>query len=368
MIGTRQFLFALLGVVMVCVVHRLALDGTGTEAQAVVETTRDRLNRAAGSREPPPSPTGIFVCTGQGPTPDREVGMPFISGWLVRPGWDKVEPKDGRYDWRCIEDEIKTAKRLDKKITLTILGGPHAPTWLFDAGAKGFDYRFASRYRRNARDARMPIPWDEIFLARWTSLIRAAGDRFGSEERIELVHVTGATQNGLEMHLPFGKLNQRRWEEAGYTPRKMIASWKQIIDAYAEAFPNTPLDIDIHPVLGSCKVAEEVVAYGYGKLGKQFGVFGGWLNGKPAANDRRHARLHRIVEKYGKLSFADFQLIGNQTRQPERFADGKLESAINQGMRWGARYFEIWRIDAINPDLHPTLRTLAAKVQPRSDR
>src|SRR5689334_14663722 len=70
-----------------------------------------------------PTPAGIFVCRGPGPTPDREVDYPFIDGWLVRPGWDAVEPKDGQFDWSYVEGEIATAKRLKKRITLTILGG-----------------------------------------------------------------------------------------------------------------------------------------------------------------------------------------------------------------------------------------------------
>src|SRR5437868_6216264 len=66
------------------------------------------------------APMGLFVCRGPGPTPEREVNLPFIDGWLVRPGWEAVEPAEGKYDWRLIEGDIALAKRLGKKITLTI--------------------------------------------------------------------------------------------------------------------------------------------------------------------------------------------------------------------------------------------------------
>ncbi|HKM54974.1 MAG TPA: alpha/beta hydrolase fold domain-containing protein [Isosphaeraceae bacterium] len=45
------------------------------------------------------SPPGLFVCRGPNPTPEKEVDFPFIDGWLVRARWDRVEPKEGEYDW-----------------------------------------------------------------------------------------------------------------------------------------------------------------------------------------------------------------------------------------------------------------------------
>src|SRR5215831_8340707 len=60
---------------------------------------------AAAGRGPaaPPRPVGLFVCRGPSQTPDKEVDFPFIKGWLVRPGWNRVEPAEGKYDWTYIE-------------------------------------------------------------------------------------------------------------------------------------------------------------------------------------------------------------------------------------------------------------------------
>src|SRR5271154_500203 len=61
-------------------------------------------------------PWGLFVCRGPSPTPDREVDYPFVRGWLVRPGWNQIEPEEGRYDWTYIDNEIAHARKLKKKI------------------------------------------------------------------------------------------------------------------------------------------------------------------------------------------------------------------------------------------------------------
>ena len=162
------------------------------------------------------------------------------------------------------------------------------------------------------------------------ALVRAVGQRFAGEEAIVLVHITGATENGLEMQLPHTADDARRWRSRGYTPDKAVNAWKRIIDEFAAAFPDKPLDLDIHPVLGSDGVAQEATSYGLEHLGNRFGTFGGWLSGKSADQDRHHAGMHPLVKKFAKESFADFQLIASEIRQPQQFADGHLKSAIDQ--------------------------------------
>lgn len=321
---------------------------------------------SVASKQEIAAPVGLFVCRGPGPTPEREVNFPFIDGWLVRPGWNRVEPQEGQYDWSYIDGELALAKRLNKKITLCVLGGPQTPEWVYDAGAASFTFSFGANRKygkKTDREIKIPLLWDETYLAKWTALVRALGRRYGGEKAVALVHITGATANGLEMQLPFMPQDRERWHQLGYSVEKATAAWNRIVDAYAEAFPGKPLDIDLHPVLGSDEVARNVAAYGSRKLGKRFGVFGGWLSGKNAEQDKYHAGMHALASQYGPRGFAAFQMIGNETRQPERFATGGLKAAVEQGMRWNARYYEIWQVDAINPKLHPVLKDLAVKVR-----
>jgi hypothetical protein len=301
------------------------------------------------------------VCKGPEATVDREVNFPFLRGWLVRPGWDTVEPAAGRYDWAFLDNEVATARRLKKQIALCVLGGPQAPAWLYPQGAAAFRYTWGTRYKQG-QEATLPLLWDETYLRHWTALVRELGRRYGDEPVIALVHVTGATENGLEMQLPAAAADRTQWRQVGYSPEKAVAAWKRIVDAFAEAFPHKPLDLDIHPVLGSDRVAEEVVAYAHGKLGGHFGVYGGWLSGKDAGQDRYHAGMHALAQQYGRQGFAAFQLIGNETRQPERFVGG-VRGAVDQGMSWGARYFEVWRADVLNPQMHAKLQEVATLLE-----
>lgn len=310
-------------------------------------------------------PVGLFVCRGPSPTPENEVNFPFIDGWLVRPGWDKVEPQEGKFDWAFIDNEIALAKKLKKKITLSVLGGPQTPEWVYQTGAKEFAYTIPIGRKR---EAKIPLLWDEPYLKQWTALIAALGKRYDNEDAVILIHITGATGNGLEMQLPFMPPDRANWEKLGYTPEKVIQGWQRIIDAYADAFPSKPLDTDIHPVLGSDQVATDVMAYGSRKLGRRFGVFGGWLSGKEASQDRHHAGMIALAKEYGPKGFSAWQMIASQTANGanpkfNNFAPGGLKSAIEQGMSWNARYFEVWETDAMNEQLHSLLNEMADKLK-----
>jgi len=310
--------------------------------------------------ENPFQPRGIFVCRGPNPTPESEVNFPFVSGWLVRPAWNLVEPQDGTFDWTYIDNEIALARKLNKKITLSVLGGPQTPDWVYSAGAQPFTY---SMPRGPIREGKIPVLWDTVYLRKWTALVRALGQRYSQNETVILVHMTGATANGLEMQLPFAPPDRDHWQSIGYSPAKVVAAWSQIIDAYAAAFPARPLDIDIHPILDSNDIPRDVAAYASKKLGARFGIFGGWLSGKSAQDDPHHAAMHDIAARYGPRGFAAFQMIGNVTRTPARLAPGGLDTAIRQALPWNARYFEVWEIDAKNPALHPLLQSWSTRLQ-----
>jgi hypothetical protein len=270
-----------------------------------------------------------------------------------------VEPTEGKYDWTYIEKEIAIAKRLKRTIALAVLGGPQTPDWVYRAGAKKFRYTIRDWENKETTE-QIPLLWDNVYLSKWEALIKALGKRFGNEKTVVLVHMTAATENGLEMQLPHTDADFPNWRKAGYTADKAVVAWKRIIDAYARAFSGKPLDVDIHPVLGDDRVAREVAAYGKGKLGQRFGVYGGWLSGKSPTDDPHHAPLHPIAKKYGAMGF---QMIASERRQPQQFAGGKLRNAVEQGMGWGARYFEVWELDAMDPVMHPVLKELASALE-----
>ena len=66
------------------------------------------------------SPKGIYVSSGPNVS-DSVLSQKHVAGNLIRVGWDQVEAVPGKYDFSKIKAKIEQAKRLNKKVTLSIL-------------------------------------------------------------------------------------------------------------------------------------------------------------------------------------------------------------------------------------------------------
>jgi hypothetical protein len=310
------------------------------------------------------APRGIYVAYGR-ELNDRILQAPYLTGVLVRAHWREVEPAEGRFDWAPLRRDIELARKHGKKVTLALAGGPATPDWVYAAGAQAFEYTFMNPHSpRGGRSERIPLPWDSVFIAKWTNTIAALGREFGSDPAVTLVHITGSSKNGFELQLPEERgrtPGERggRWIEVGFTAAQFEAGWKSVIEAFGRSFPGKALDLEIHPVLGDSEIPRRLAKYGYDRLGKRFGTFGGWLSGKPRAWD---TDLRDIMMEQSRLSFSNYQLIANETRQPDRLGPGGLIGAIRTGIAEGARYFEIWEADAKNPQFDDALLAIRKEL------
>jgi len=164
--------------------------------------------------------------------------LDYLDGVLVRISWADMNPQAGIYDWSYLDEQIGYAEQRNTKIALAILNGPYAPTWLAEEGATMFEYTL----RGNV--VSLPLPWDTVYLSYYQAFIEELGARYSGNEFIDLVHITNSTTNGFEMQYTFNSAQITDFETAGYTEELLINSWTTIIDAYATAFPNKPVDVE----------------------------------------------------------------------------------------------------------------------------
>ena len=113
---------------------------------------------------------------------------------------------------------------------LRIVAGINSPEWVYRGGAKPFDLQKhrSALSENHPPDMRMPVPWDEVYLAKWEAFVQAFGKRYSGNPTIYSIQMTGGGYIG-EMNPPkaFAK-----WEQVGYSDDKLIAAWKRIIDTY----------------------------------------------------------------------------------------------------------------------------------------
>lgn len=311
-------------------------------------------------------PSGIFISGGKYQE-EPLLEQPFVDGALIRVRWNDLEPESGKLDWRYLDDEIAKVGALGKLYTLAIVGGPSTPSWLYKKGAKAYSFSLNNPYASKGRpmNSTLPLPWDEVYLQHWHSLIKKVGARYSRDPRLSLVHITLSSQNGFEMHLPYSRgprdPNQLPlWKDFGFTEERYISAAKTTIDAFDQAFPGKFLDIEVHPIFESYRAPTELAQYGFKRMGSRFGLFGAWLNNRNLLWDQP---LKTLMKEYSAKSFCNYQLIGNATRQLERVGDNGLEGAVQAGIDDGCHYYEIWEVDIKNKDFEPYLKNLNLRLK-----
>jgi hypothetical protein len=303
------------------------------------------FNHTASAQPSYPPPTGVYCScgpttgVGNGSVDPLIAAKSFVNGILVRVGWERIESSDGSCNWTLIDGQIAAANKFGKKISLGIGCGIAIPQWVFDAGAK----RLVATVP--IRDT-IAVPWDKVFLEKWTRFISALGARYKNDTTINLVYMTNSTGNGFEMQLPF--VTVPALADAGYTDAMMIASWKSVMDAFRAAFPNHYLTNDFHPVNGSNAVADSVYAYAVSSIGSRYGANAWWWTQKNALSV--YPSQYDILLQSAKNNvFTGVQFAYNGSLDSAKFGPGGMPEALRLAIDSRVCYWEIWNQDILNP-------------------
>lgn len=311
------------------------------------------------------------------PIQEKELSLEYLNGVSLRSLWNILEPEAEKPNWQYIDDSIKVVEKNKKKIMLRIIAGEGTPTWVYKAGAKEFKYEDENpNHPTFGQEKVMPVPWDEIYLSKWNNFIKALGKRYNDNKIFSIIQMNGPSRGG-EMHLE-SKKDKERWLEIGFSREKLVNAWKETINAYAEAFPDKYLAIDIAKPVSfneSMEIVKDVLAYGYQKLGKRFCVQGNWL----AAKTRDDFDLYKLVKEYSAKTVVGFQMLwsvttaadnqsdkskeGGQKPNKENRMGGTLREAIDKGLVAGAIYLEIYRGDIRNPKLQDDISYASERLK-----
>ena len=153
----------------------------------------------------------------------------------LRFDWAEIEPVEGRYNWKLIDDAIAASKPRGAAVAMRVMtanahsGGYYcSPQWLFDRGCKGFEYTAGgddptSGGRRIPRIE--PDYADPVYLAKHGAFIAALGQRYDGNPNVEFLDI-GSYGIWGEWHTPHPA---------------PVAVRQQIVDLYLHAFQKTPL-------------------------------------------------------------------------------------------------------------------------------
>jgi hypothetical protein len=287
---------------------------------------------------------GVFAMSVMSkPIPDAVLANPDITGVSLRVYWSDVEPVEGRYVW-TFDNEIARAQKAGKQVMIRVSAGTHTPEWVYAAGVKTYEFVEHNAHMKEAGAKKvMPIPWDPIFLKKWTGFIQEMGRKYADNRSVVLVQMAGPNKAGGEILLPKSDVDKANWPRAGYTKERYVGAYKVVIDAYDTAFPKTPLALDACGPLYEDGAQEAIIEYAHEKIGKRFCVQHNGL----AAKTKETWKVHEMVASYKGKATVGFQLLcpataKNQfTEMGARFG-GTLKQGFAIGLRGGATYFEVF--------------------------
>jgi hypothetical protein len=177
----------------------------------------------------------LFANPGIGwmPDPYRTPRFPASIVYL-RLDWYALEPADGQFNWKPIDDVIARAQRTHATIAMRIMtanahssGFYSSPKWLFDEGCKGFQYQpdGADASQGTPQPRIEPDYADPLYLRKHEAFLKAFGARYNGSPAFEFLDI-GSYGIWGEWHTPHPASIKVR---------------KKIVDMYLHAFPSTPL-------------------------------------------------------------------------------------------------------------------------------
>jgi hypothetical protein len=169
-------------------------------------------------------------------------------------------------------------------------------------------------------------PGDTAFVALWQQLVARLGQRYDNDPTVIQVTICGAA----------GTLCGPRYPElpADVTYDQLVSNWKQVIDAYLAAFPNTHLNLEVHLTAGY-GTQLPVDLFSQIPASAAIGPFAEFLS------DTNPQPASPLGQAYATIA-AGRTFCAFQTVSP---LGDRLDEAVALGRGYGCSYFEIYADD-----------------------
>lgn len=315
-------------------------------------------------------PRGVFCLQPAGQGTGRD---PFVysdrdvDGISVRQNWGDLQPTEGVYDWRYLDNVIARAAAAGKAVLVRIITGGgdvalggNCPTWVMNAVANEplpASQKFYT-FNDNGRSVTIAVFWDSVWLAKKTAMITAVGARYSSNPAVKIVGASFANANSEDWGVPHTPPEVTAWFAAGYTSARMIAAGRQIIDATMAAFPNQYVTLavaDNGPALDPdpSYVARNAVlnarASWPGRLIVQKNSLATYIPAAPGTGTAWELLWNSRPDVAGQMVYwchgdTTYRVNGGVPLDPST----ALTNSVDKGVAYGMKYIEIYRKDVVN--------------------
>jgi hypothetical protein len=300
-----------------------------------------------------------------------------VNSFLIPLAWSVVETADGIFDWTTLDSLIAQAAGVNKTVVLDIMPGWDSPSWLYAAGARSFNFLWDQKNWGPGlcTIATIPVPWDTIYMQKWSALINALGARYSTNKTVIGVKLTGISSESAETNLPHS-VNKKisdgttnctgydyviNWQAAGYNRTLIESTWLAFAQAYEQAFPTAALISVMQPegfppidqlgnifssrTGGDPIATSDILATGVADFPGQFGIQNSAL---------ASTWIWPLEESYASQAITGYQTLSA--------LGATLPAAMILATAGGADYLELYEADLLNPSLMKNIGAAQAKL------
>jgi hypothetical protein len=267
--------------------------------------------------------------------PEGILRDPQIAGVSLRRSWASINPTPDKFDFAYLDREIASAAAHQQAVMIHVDAcGDKLPGWVAEQIET---YAFVERngYAPTAgKVGRAPVPWDDRYLTAWCACIRELGRRYDGDPRVVAIHVGGPTRRGSEVFFPSEVV-----KVPGYSGQRALDAWKRIFACYNEAFPTTPVVLNLaQPTSDRSLAARDLLDAFLHTVGHPVVQH----NSLSAKTGDRYA-IHRLVAETGRRKIpVGFQQLCSSDAPRH---GGTLDRALQTARQTGASYIEIYEPD-----------------------
>ncbi len=271
---------------------------------------------------------------------------PHVSGVYLAANWKTLEPNEDDYFWGNLDEAVALVKQHNRYYKLKIQPGTSTPDWVYAKGAAPFETKGSNPYRKDTykKVMRLPIPWDAVYLDEWKDLIQKVGGRYSNDPNCAAVIISGANYQSSESHLPKEPEDREKWDALNYR-QHLPEAYEHFFEIYAAAFPRQQLCLHVSvPIRNSDGVMDGIIEKAAAKYPDQLTLQNCQLNGK---RDNISLYSYGLIQNYvGKLhlGYQSVAYIGSERQ-------GDTQVSIYNYVRGQGEYWEIWRGNALDPEL-----------------
>lgn len=297
---------------------------------------------------------------------DRTYSNPNISGVTFRTSWEDLEPKEGEYNFKKLDEVFEKSEQNNKWVRLIIIPGFGTPDWALQGVQTA---KFNIKYGRGRGEKHLlPMPWDEVYLNRWFSFLKELSKRYADRSSFRMIAAAGPTSVSSEMSIPNTREDLEIWKRMGYAPEKYVDSWKRVFHEYSQIFPKQYFSLALYPGLPiptkkeRRHVRQEIIEAGASGYPKQFSLQTSGLNPLKSENE---GGGYLLVKQYSNQILTGFMTSSSFTKKQSKYGEPKdaLQHALERGISAGAKYIEIYEDDILNPQMQNVLKNASISIK-----